>query len=282
MKHKWEIVQLLYFEVLQDLDSIFLSLDIPYIPIKGAYLLYCGLADKIDNRKMSDIDLFIRSQDFHTVVAYLKRQSKWMVTKDASANDHPFKIECVYWFYKIPISIEIQTQMDTNERYLLRSDHVFNRCLYKEKMRFMVQPEDSLLIFTCHLLSHILDYLPATMYREIEILSQQEPFSWDIFWRRSRNTGIIHFILFILLISKSPCTIPPLPASLRLFYCYILSYFFTTSLYASMPRHIRYLLLFIPFVRNPWKLAIFKGIGLVSPSIKRRFVCISNSPLPIN
>ena len=70
----WVFKQFLYEDVLRDLDDHFQRLNIDYMPIKGAYLICAGLAQRIRSRTMVDIDILVREGDFNAVISYFSDQ----------------------------------------------------------------------------------------------------------------------------------------------------------------------------------------------------------------
>ncbi len=69
---QWVLNQIFYEEALKEIDEHFQKMQMSYMPIKGAYLICTGLAEKMENRFISDIDILVREKDMAEVSDYFE------------------------------------------------------------------------------------------------------------------------------------------------------------------------------------------------------------------
>jgi hypothetical protein len=246
---EWVFKQFLYEDVLRDLNDLFQHLGINYMPIKGAYLIASGCAGKFTNRTMVDIDILVLQKDFPEVVLYFKNVNG----VEVKPNYWPFEFSFCFPCKKATVFVEIHSLLNYPERFLLPTEALFARAVSQKQQCLLPCVEDSLIIFLCHLLVHIPFEIRKTVFQEIEILSNQEDFSWEKFWNLSTQTGIQQFFN-MLLIYYSKLKKEKVPLKNPSLYAKLLASIGTRKVYESMPVWMRRLFLEIPFVRNPLKL----------------------------
>lgn len=250
---RWIALQIVYGEVLDILEKMFASQMYIFMPVKGAYLIKTGLAQQISDRKMVDIDILIKEEQFDVICKWF-RQCDNVKEK---YNYWSFERSFIYLFSGIPVHLEFHRLINFPERFLLRNEDLFERGIRVSQACILPDPVDSLLIHICHKLAHVIDGFEDQFYEEISLYSSQDGFDWKTFWERARKTGIVSFIWLVMDTwkkKKQPdefCL--PGPPS---FYAVILS---RTGLFMRAKSAIVKKIFFeIPFVRNSLKLAVYK------------------------
>ena len=184
----WKISQVVYHDAIESLDSIFSSLNIKYMPIKGAYLICSGLSDLIRRRKMVDLDILVEKDRFYQIIGILEK--------------HPFftkSKEYPYWYFEQPfifkrdnisIRVEIHYLLNRPERFYLPNEELFSRATKQTKVRYLPSPEDALLITVCHSMIHIAEGLPESFFEEIKVHLCRNDFLWNKFEELLYHAGI--------------------------------------------------------------------------------------------
>jgi hypothetical protein len=250
----WKYLQIFYGEVLREIDIHFASLDVAYMPIKGAYLICSGLAEKIPYRRMDDIDILVKEDDFEKVCEYFSKlpnvkffKHKWYFEKEFS-----------YSLGAVECHLEIHWLLNFPARFILSPSTIFTRAIHQNSsIRLLPCPEDALLILVCHAFVHIAFELRETLFEEIFLLSSQKGFSWETFWEYAHSTGIERFIRLLLwryCIEKST----NIKAPRHIGFTALLRPFISKKWYARLPFLVRKALFEIPFARNPWWLIVNK------------------------
>lgn len=187
----WRAAQALYAELLEDLDEEFTRAGIEYMPIKGAYLIKAGLAPTLDFREMDDIDILVRERDFARVVEHFRASDKATLHEDKWFFEQPL----VYKARGITGRVEVNFLLNRRERFLLETDELFDRSVPDGEFCRLPSPEDAALITICHVLVHIAWTIRESAFREVEVISGQEGFSWEKFWMRAERTGVRGFVV---------------------------------------------------------------------------------------
>lgn len=242
----WVFRQLLYADVLARLDKHFTELKIRYMPIKGAYLIASGLAEKMPFRRMDDIDILILPADFAKASDYFKGLN----TVRFVDNDWPFETSFYYQSGQTSAFIELHHLLNYPERFTLPVETLFSRSIQSRGMLVLPCPEDSLIIFLCHLFVHIAFEIRETSFDEIELLCGQDNFSWEKFWELSLPTGLGPFFYYVLRLfekRKNRRIMLRKPAM----YAVLCARMIGMEEYQKMPRFLRRLVLEIPFARDP-------------------------------
>ena len=247
---KWALTQIFYQGVLNEIGTHFHNLNIKYMPIKGAYLICSGLAEKFKDRHISDIDILVQEKD-------MQKSSDYFASLENTEMKVYYKYnyrqtETVFNYSKgdIKICVEIHSQLNFPERFVLPTPELFARSITANDVMHLPSPEDGLLVFLCHLQSHISFEFRESNMEEINIIASQNGFNWKTFWSRCPTTGIEAFIYFIIKLyqKKYPAIIAP---SHRYLYSDLLVGIFNEKLYKNMPHWSRRLFLELPFVRKP-------------------------------
>jgi hypothetical protein len=244
----WKYLQLFYGEVLREIDSHFISLDAPYMPIKGAHLICSNLSEKMPYRRMDDIDILVKEEDFERVCAYFSNLPNVVFLK----HKWYFEKEFSYSLGAVECHFEIHWLLNFPARFILSPYTIFARASRPNgTLRLQPCPEDALLILICHAFVHIAFELRETLSEEIALLSRERGFSWETFWKYAHQTGIIRFIRLLLMhyCNGSPDTIQ---AQRSLDFTAFFRPLLSKERYDKMPFFIRKALLEIPFARNPW------------------------------
>jgi hypothetical protein len=202
-KRLWQIRQIVYHDALESLDSVFTSLNIKYMPIKGAYLICSGLSDLIEERKMVDLDILIEKERYHDLIGTFEKHP--LFTK---VNEYSF------WYFEQPFlftkgSTSIRTEfhylLNRPERFHLPNEDLFSRAIEQTQARYLPSPEDALLITVCHSLIHIGEGLHDSLFEEIGLLLDQKNFSWQKFEKLLYSSGMGPYgnLIFKIFIKKT-------------------------------------------------------------------------------
>jgi hypothetical protein len=249
----WVFRQLLYAEVLRRLDNHFTELKIRYMPVKGAYLIASGLAEKMTIRRMDDIDILILSADFKKTVDYFKGLN----TVRFEDNYWPFEASFHFQWGKTSAFVELHCLLNYPERFTLPVETLFSRSIESKGMRVLPCPEDSLIIFLCHMFVHIAFEIRETVFDEIEVLCSRNGFSWERFWELSLPTGLGPFFYYVLRLFEKRKNRRVMLRKPGMF-AVLCSRMIGMEEYQKMPRLLRRLVLEIPFARNPLGLMMKK------------------------
>lgn len=257
---KWAITQILLLEIICDLESIFEKIEVDIMPIKGAYLIISGLGDRIHNRRITDIDIIVKSADLKLSTEYLTSLPQFKILTHYKDNSRPTESIFEYSLKNFKFRIEIMSIINSEDRFFLPSEMLFARGELKRKRTYYPSAEDALLIMVCHLQSHIPFEFRESNFAEIKILSESMNFSWSKFWHLAEDTGMASFIYFIIKLycRKMNCKFE-IPK--RYFYPDLLLKHFTIEKYHNMSTYKRRLILDIPFVRKPITLMFGKLLG---------------------
>lgn len=193
---KWALTQIFYQDVLNEIDTHFHNLNIKYMPIKGAYLICSGLAEKMKDRRISDIDILIQGKDMQKSSDYFINLENTELKVYYKDNYRPTETIFYYLLGGVKICIEIHSLLNYPERFILPTSELFTRSIDTNDVMHLPSPEDGLLIFLCHLQSHISFEFRENNMEEINIIASQNGFNWKTFWSRCPSTGIEAFIYF--------------------------------------------------------------------------------------
>lgn len=254
---KWSLTQIFYQDVLNEIDAHFHKLNIEYMPIKGAYLICCGLAEKIRERRISDIDILVREKDMQKSSDYFANLENTELKMYYKNNYRPTETIFYYSLDDIKVLVEIHMLLNFPERFILPTSELFARSITTGSVMHLPSPEDALLIFICHLQSHIPFEFRESNMEEINTIASQDGFNWKTFWSRCPSTGIEAFIYFIMKLYQKRFPAIVLPSH-RYLYSDALAGIFNKKLYNKMPRWVKRLFLDLPFVRKPTWLLFHK------------------------
>lgn len=186
-KRAWIFRQLQLGNALRHLDNIFSTFGIPYMPIKGAYLLSASLAGSIPVRTMVDIDLLVQPHHFNETITKLTGHPLFTIgPPDPWFFEQPFTIHNG----KHDIQLELHHQLNREERFHLPTVDLFKRGHHRSNVCIHPSAEDALTILICHSLVHSGYGLVKSLWDEIEVLSSDPTFSWSRFFTLFGTTGI--------------------------------------------------------------------------------------------
>jgi hypothetical protein len=254
---RWVALQMVYGAVIDEIDELFVAHGYKYMPIKGAYLIRSGLSIQIPERRMRDIDLLLPEKEFNDACDWFGRREGVTETPNYWNFERSFNVTHA----GILVYVELHRMLNMPARFLLPTGKLFSHGKFAGKSCTLPDPVDALLIHICHAIAHVLDGFTPGFYQEIDLLSRQDGFLWELFWQRSKTTGIYDFIWLTVdkcnkLLGKSL----PIPRASSI-YAKMLS---RCNLFMKCKSKILRRLCFeIPFVRNPWALLwhkVYKGI----------------------
>jgi hypothetical protein len=249
----WKLKQVVFADILNDLHGHFTKLNVRYMPIKGAYLICSGLAEKMKYRRMDDIDILVEKDNFEETGNYLSGLSHVTFLRE----DWYFEKEYVYKTGKFDCHLEIHSLLNYPARFNLPTENLFTRAHPINGLQMAPCLEDALLIFLCHVLVHIGYELRNAFFDEIALISGQPDFSWKKFWDMANTTGVDQFIGMMVhhYATKTSLEInePPLSFKTKL-----AGKFLSKNVYCRLPFFFRKLILEIPFVRDPLSLFLNK------------------------
>jgi hypothetical protein len=243
----WALRQAVFGTALAELDRHFEEMGVAYMPIKGAFLICAGLAERLDYRTMVDIDLLVRPTDFTAAAEGLRRRAGAV----PRPGHWPFEQEFTYTVGAFPCHLELHRALNYDERFLLPTHELFERARTDTAVRMLPQPEDAMLLLLCHELVHIVRGFDRGHHSEMKLLAGLPRFSWQVFWQRARGTGAEGFVYLSVLYFRretgTECDLPPW----RSRYADALFRLLPLRTYNRLPTLLRRLLLELPFVRDP-------------------------------
>ena len=267
---KWALSQIVYTDVLRALDYHFQKISIEYIPIKGAYLLCTGLAERMRERKICDVDILVQEKDMRIVSDYFTALDETVLKQYYTDNYRPTETSFIYKLSFAEVTVEIHSQINFSQRFLLPTIALFRRASKSGLFRSIPSCEDSILIFLCHLQTHIAFEFRKTTLDELHTLIVEQKIDWKVFWCLSLKTGIDSFNYFMLRYFERKYRYP-IHAPRYYFYSDILARAFTKKRYERLPGWAKRVFFDVPFVRNPWWLVCHKIVKKVEvPKIYER------------
>jgi len=264
----WVFKQFLYEDVLRDLDDHFQRLNIDYMPIKGAYLICAGLAQRIRSRTMVDIDILVREGDFNAVISHFSTIPNAAVLKKSwplYKKGWPFEVAFYYSFRGQTINVDIHKLLNFRQRFLLPPEMLFMRGT-KQGHRTLPCAEDALAICLCHGFSHIGQVFSDALFDDVALLANAS-IDWAKFGEIAVSTGAAAFMYHILRNYEKKVKIPPIRVfkkTLKFTYADILFMLAGTHELGFLPAILRRLFVEIPLCRDP--------VGLILDKCKR--VCL--------
>jgi hypothetical protein len=248
---EWIHQQILWAEVLEDLDREFSRMGIRYMPIKGAYLICTGLAAKLASRTMADIDLLVLPEDFERACRGLEATGKTRPKKPLWDQTWEFEREYEYGEGLTACHVEIHKLINYEVRFLLPPKLLFERGVATSSLRVLPSAEDALLIHICHTLVHIVYCIKDTSFEETGLISAQAGFSWEEFWRRAKGTGVMGFCRFYIEWCKKTVGLQVVLPRGWFPYSTVMGRCAKIETYLRVDASIRRLLLELPMVRSP-------------------------------
>jgi len=258
----WVFKQFIFEDVLRELDDHFQSLNIDYMPIKGAYLICSGLAKLIKSRSMNDIDILVCERDFDIAISYFKSIRNVTIANGswpANKKIWPFEVTFYYQFEGRTINFELHKLINLHQRFILPPEQLFARGR-REGYRILPCAEDALVICICHRFSHVGNFYSDALFIDAAFLANTS-ISWEKFWEIAKSTGIAGFVYYVLKkIEKKGMILPVrIPKKTNNFtYASILLTIFGNRDLIALPPILRRLLIELPFCLNPLGLLINK------------------------
>lgn len=249
-KGKWALKQIIFTDILEELEKEFNKIDIDFMPIKGAYLISSGLAEKIESRKISDIDILVKPEDLKDASRYFSNLPQFKLVTWYADNYRPTETVLKYKFNEIEYTIEIMDRINSEARFLLPSNELFTRSVNIRDKLYYPSPEDSLLIHICHLQSHIPFEFRDTNLLEADLLINQNDFNWNRFWEYAQKTGMLSFVIFFLEFYLKYYN-HEIKFKKGYTYSKVLAKWFTVEKYNHLPSIFKRLMLDIIFTRRP-------------------------------
>jgi hypothetical protein len=202
-------LQLLYGGLLLELDRHFRAMQVRYMPMKGAFLILSGLAEKIPARNMVDVDILVEEENFQRVRDYFSACPQLTVTADP----WPFEFGVQFPnFGHEPLFVEVHHRLNRPERFHLPTGDLFARGEQKGPFLWLPSLEDGLVIAICHSLVHIgWGHLQDDVFGDIEVLTGCPTFSWQRFEAIMATTEVRRFADFLFLIyeKRRGCKLRP-------------------------------------------------------------------------
>lgn len=256
-KRRWAIAQIILSDILKELNIEFNKLNIDYMPIKGAYLISTKLSEKLDYRKISDLDILVKPDDLEHASKHFAGLPQCTLVTWYKDNYRPTETVLKYKYKEVVYTIEIMDRINSENRFLLSAEDLFERALPKSKHLYYPSPEDALLIHICHLQSHIPFEFRETNTVEAELYIEDAAFNWERFWELAHKTGMMDFIIFFICFYNKDRKKDVILRKGH-YYSRFLASWFTVERYEKTNPLFRRLFLDIPFVRKPYTLLFQK------------------------
>jgi hypothetical protein len=268
---RWVVKQILYRDLLAELDSHFVAMGVDYMPVKGAYLILAGLAGQIEAREMLDVDIIVAEHDFVRVRDHFAACGRAELFVDEWYFEQPL----MYTLGRQRLMVEIHYLLNRPERFRLPTEALFERSLQTGIRLRLPCPEDALAIAVCHGLVHIAwSGFRDEVFNDVAVIASVPDFSWERFNRIMAVTGITRFMHFFFLVQERKLRRSTYPYLRRLLLLRMLAALFCTC-YGRLPYFVQRLLFEIPFVREPRALIAASGREKRGDRLKRFF-----SPIP--
>ncbi len=262
---QWAVAQLVYEDVLCELDKEFTHLQIPYMPIKGAYLIATGLGERLYERRMADIDILIPPVHFEKALSYFRAHPRTSILPGSwpkNPKGWAFEFSFTYRYQRNDIVIDIHKSLNYPERFAYKTQDIFSRAHANGVLCKIPSREDALLVTICHRLVHIGMGVPDDFFRETKLLTQQSDFSWSRFWDIASDSGIMPFVYYIFRLCQKRYPLSPhYPRSF--IYPELLMRVPHIPLCSKYRDIIRRIFLELPFSHKPARLVIKKILRLL-------------------
>lgn len=242
-------------EVLVRVGSELSRMGVRWMPIKGAFLLCTGLADRLPRRRIHDLDILLHANDFHRAAEHFGK----LPNVDAVPHRWPFEAVFEYSYGSFPVPVELHKLLNYPERFLLPPAELFQRGspVEGDSNQVLPGPEDALLITICHRLVHAAHSPPPQTYDELALLAGLPGFSWERFWEAARVTGVEGFVHYMVKRCERHTSLRASFARKHL-YGEALAHMPRIAAYGKLSSVVRRALVELPFVRNPAGLLLRK------------------------
>lgn len=256
-RHKeWIARQILFSEALDEIDLLFSTAGIRYLPIKGAHLIVSGLAEKMSWRRMDDIDLMVHPEDFDSAVQlFLQTNRAGVAIGDCN---YPFKRTLRFESCIGGVAVEIHAQLSHEQRFTISVKDLFSRSRLHHGYCYVCCPEDAALITIAHALVHIGFELRESIFNELMLYVECADFNWKDFWLQCRESGVYGFAVVLMRWTSFSTKCRPVYKYHLPIYAHILSTLFSLQSYRNLPLPVKRLLFETPFLKNPVSLILNK------------------------
>jgi hypothetical protein len=254
---QWQLKQFLYAEVLRELDEHFAAMKVRYMPIKGAYLILSGLAEKIPARKMVDIDILVEKENFSKAVDYFARCPRARLHHDEWYFEQPF----YYSFAGGEVHVELHFLLNRPERFKLETERLFAEGERKGEWLWLPSAEWAMVITVCHALVHIAYYLDQSVFDDIRVMSAVPALRWERFWPLAASTGIRPFFYFLFSLADVGAPVVERGRRKEELLAAMLVVLYRNGLYHRLPSRLRRLFCELPFARKPLRLCTARRRG---------------------
>lgn len=254
---RWALTQIILTDILNEIHQEFKKIKIGFMPIKGAFLISSGLAEKMQERKISDLDILVQTKDLEKASKHFSELPQCALITWYKDNYRPTETILKYKYKDVIYTLEIMDRINSDARFLLPSEDLFNRSINMDEHLHYPSAEDAAIIMICHLQSHIpFEYRDSNL-KELDVLINQNKFKWNKFWEISKRTGMVGFIYFFLCYYQKEYQVK-LPLQGIHPYSILLANWFSPKKYEKMRTINKRVLLDIPFSRRPFKLLFQK------------------------
>ena len=253
----WQLRCFVFEELLSELENHFTTINAEYMPIKGAYLIATGLSGSMRFRQMADLDILVKECDMERCSQYFFSLPQSTPRTYYKENYRPYETQFSYKIGNYHAAVEIHSQLNFPERFVLPTEELFSRAVSGGGLRKLPCPEDSLLIFLTHAFTHFFLEFRETNFEEIGLLLAQKGFCWEKFWASCQKTGIVGFIYMVLrLFEENTKVLVQFPK--RYWYEEIQVRIIRRFGYQALPRWYKRLFCELPYIKKPLSMVLRK------------------------
>jgi hypothetical protein len=249
-KKNWKLRRFIFMELLNDLEVHFSMLKMRYMPVKGAYLIISGIAEKIEYRRMADIDILIDEECMKNATDYFFKLPN--VTPKAHYATHytPHETQFLYKIGNFKALIELHTHINCPERFSMNVSETFERGYKLTSFKILPCPEDALIIYISHLFTSFFIFTEEPDFNEITLIITHCKFNWQKFWDISYTTGIDGFIFLILkMYQNNYVPVPFFPR--EHLYSRLQAIIISKTGFVPLPLWYKRLFCELPYLKNP-------------------------------
>ncbi len=193
----WILQQFMFEEVFGELESVFNTLEIPFMPVKGMYLIHEGLSQEMGYRRMCDIDIIVYHRDLQRATDYFFKCESVLPRTCCTDNYRPYETQFYYLYKGSNVLIELHSLLNFPSRFSLPVEGLFKRSEKRGGNKYVLSKEEALIVMVCHLYTHFPFQYREEWSTEAGLLSAKDGFDWEYFWGRAKETGICGFFVFI-------------------------------------------------------------------------------------
>ncbi len=202
---RWKITRIAAGDLIDRLAAELDKISVPFIPIKGAHLVRSGLAFSMNSRRMDDIDLLISPCHIDLATAHFFSLPWCKPLTDYKESHKRSETQFMAYDDGFSMLVELHSELNFPQRFHLPVELLFSRSTAIGEVEHWLIPEDALLIFGCHLMTHIALEFRETNIEEMKILSSVDGFSWIRFFEIAQPTSVSGFFSLLLLTFAGIC-----------------------------------------------------------------------------